>query len=51
MYTYYVCARERVMGELVCGWHGDKGTFPTEHSRKETRGREGIETHHKIRAS
>ena len=60
MYTYvcmqacmcvYVCARERVMGELVCGWHGGKGTFPTEHGRKETRGREGIETHHKIRAS
>lgn len=47
----YVCARERVTGELVCGWHRDKGTFPTEHSRKETRGREGIETHHKIRAS
>ena len=49
----YVCAsaRERIMGELVCGWHRGKGTFPTEHGRKETCGREGIETRHKIRAS
>lgn len=39
----YVCAsaRERVMGELVCGWHGGKGTFPTEHGgRKPVAGKE-----------
>ena len=44
-------AKEKVMGELVHGGQGDKGAFPTEQGRKEPGGREGIETHHEIRAS
>lgn len=40
-----------LVDELVCGRHGDKGAFPTEQGRKEPGGREGIETHHEVRAS
>lgn len=47
----HVHTRGRALSELVCGRHGDKGAFPTEGGRKEPGGKEGIETHHKIRAS